>query len=400
MITDPTGSPQSSQQPHWPDLATLNAVTGRLRTRPALVPFSETGRLRERLATAAAGKAFLLQGGHCAEMFGPDALRQVDGNVTVLRQMARIISYGSSLPAITVGRMAGQYAKPRSRPTEKRDGVELPAYRGDAVNGLGFTAPERTPDPRRMETAYDESAAVLDRIRALTARRGPSSGEGDGEFYVSHEALLLDYEGALVRTDSDTGRRYAGSGHMVWIGERTRQLNGAHVGFAAEVANPVAVKIGPEASADELVALIGLLDPNQEPGRLTFITRMGADRIHDALPTLVEKAAATGSPVLWVCDPMHGNTRIGDNGAKTRRLSDIEAEVRSFVEIHRALGTHPGGVHLELTGHYVTECVGGSEPVAVEDLGRRYESACDPRLNRSQALDLAYSVADLWGRGS
>jgi 3-deoxy-7-phosphoheptulonate synthase len=387
MITTQTATPQ---QPHWPNQLTLNRVTDHLRELPALTTPADTDRLRERLAAAAAGKALLLQGGHCAETFGAASLNEVNGNVATLRQMARVISYGTTLPVIPVGRMAGQYAKPRSRPTEVRDGLELPAYRGDAVNGPGFNEHERTPDPRRMTTAYHQSAAALERIRAT------DSGEDD--FHVSHEALLLDYERALVRTDPATGRRYAGSGHMLWIGERTRQLTGAHLAFAASVDNPIGVKIGPNTAPDDLLALARLLDPTRQPGRLTFITRMGADRIRDVLPGVIEGVTAAGLPALWVCDPMHGNTYLTDDGVKTRSVSEIAAETQAFVEIHRALGTHPGGLHLELTGSHVTECVGGSDPIRPEDLNRHYTTACDPRLNHNQSLDLAYLAARLWNR--
>ncbi|MFE2933475.1 3-deoxy-7-phosphoheptulonate synthase class II [Streptomyces sp. NPDC059278] len=377
----------ATQQPDWPNPVDVRQVTDHLAGLPPLVGPVATARLRERLAVAASGGALMLQGGHCAETFGADSQSQVAGNVSALLQMARVLTHGTGLPVTTVGRMAGQYAKPRSRPTEVRHGLELPVYRGDAVNGPGFNARERLPDPRRMETAYQESAATLQRI--ASARRNT-------EFHVSHEALLLPYEEALVRTDPDTGGRYAGSGHMLWIGERTRQPDGAHVEFAAHVENPVGVKIGPGVTADELLALIDLLDPDRRPGRLTLITRMGADRVRDVLPELVEKVTASGSPVLWVCDPMHGNTRVTDDGAKTRRMADIVDETAGFVEVHRALGTHPGGLHLEMTGSYVTECLGGSDPVRPEDLGRRYTSACDPRLNRGQSLDLAHLAAGLW----
>ncbi|MFJ3927270.1 3-deoxy-7-phosphoheptulonate synthase [Streptomyces sp. NPDC090022] len=399
MTSTALGALQSAQQPDWPDTATLATVVDRLGELPPLTPLSESDTLRARLAAAARGEALLLQGGHCAEEFGARALGEAESTATTLRQMAEIVSYGAAVPVVPLGRMAGQYAKPRSRPTETRDGVELPAYRGDAVNGLGFTAGDRAADPWRMITAYDTAVQTLDRIRLLP---GGDGGDGGGDdvpeipLHVSHEALLLDYEVPLVRTDPVSGRRWAGSGHFVWIGERTRQLDGGHVAFAASIANPVGVKVGPTATADELLALTEILDPEGEAGRLTFITRMGADRIRDVLPGLVEKVTAAGAPVLWVCDPMHGNTQVAPTGHKTRSLGDITAEIAAFVEIHRELGTHPGGLHLELTGAHVTECVGGTDPVTLDDLDRCYTTACDPRLNRGQALDMAFLAADLW----
>ncbi|RFU86777.1 3-deoxy-7-phosphoheptulonate synthase [Streptomyces triticagri] len=400
MTTTAVRTLPAAQQPIWPDRDALEETVSRLRALPALVAPAECDRLRGLLAAAALGEGLLLQGGHCAETFGERSLQQVDGVVTTLRQMSEVLTRATGLPVAGVGRMAGQYAKPRSKPVETQDGLELPAYRGDIVNGLAFTPEDRTPDPRRMETAYRMSEATLQRITALGATSVSGLGAGDGsEFHVSHEALLLDYERALVRIDPVTGRRYAGSGHLLWIGERTRQLDGAHVDFAASIANPVAVKVGPTATADELLALTDLLDPDGEPGRLTFITRMGADRIEDVLPPLVQKVTASGHPVLWVCDPMHGNTRVTDSGVKSRRVADIAAETRSFVAVHRDVGSHPGGLHLEMTGGHVTECTGGTDRVSTEDLHRAYESACDPRLNRSQSIDLAFLAAERWGEG-
>ncbi|MEU3192023.1 3-deoxy-7-phosphoheptulonate synthase [Streptomyces sp. NPDC006992] len=404
-VTAAVGSrPYAAQQPEWPDPAQVREVTGLLRDLPPLVSPAETARVLARLAEAATGNALLLQGGHCAEEFGARALREATANAVLLRQMATVLSYGTTLPVLPVGRMAGQYAKPRSRPTEAREGMELPSYRGDAVNAAGFSARERRPDPRRMVTAYYQSAEVLHRIRAGNAVRPDVPGateaavEGPVEdLYVSHEALLLDYERALVRTDPATGGRYASSGHLLWIGERTRQVDGAHVEFAAGVDNPVAVKVGPTTTPDELLALAAALDPGMRPGRLTFVTRMGADRIREVLPELVGKVAASGSPALWVCDPMHGNTRTTEDGAKTRWMSDVTDEVRAFIAVHRAIGTHPGGLHLELTADDVTECLGGSTPVRPEDLDRHYTSVCDPRLNHGQSLDLAFFAAHLWG---
>jgi 3-deoxy-7-phosphoheptulonate synthase len=340
------------------------------------------------------------------------------------------------VPVVKVGRMAGQFAKPRSAATEVRDGVELPAYRGDAVNGLEFTAEARTLDPGRLLEAYHCSAAALNLCRAFTSggyadlrqvhawnqdfvaaspagqRYERLAGEIDRaiafmhacgvnpeefravEFYSSHEALLLDYERALIRPDSRTGQHYDLSAHLLWIGERTRDPAGAHVGFARSIRNPLAVKVGPEATAKDILALAEALDPDREPGRLTLITRMGAGRITEVLPPLVEAVTASGSPVAWVCDPMHANTSMTASGQKTRDFDDVLAEVTGFFEVHRALGTHPGGIHLEFTGDDVTECTGGGHHLTESDLHHRYETACDPRLNRSQSLDLAFLVAE------
>jgi 3-deoxy-7-phosphoheptulonate synthase len=339
---------------------------------------------------------------------------------------------------VKIGRMAGQFAKPRSAMTEVRDGRELPSYRGDAVNGLEFTAAARTPDPGRLVEAYHCSSVTLNLCRAFASggfadlrqvhawnqdfvARSPAgqryerlAGEIDRaiafmhacgadpeefravELYSSHEALLLDYERALTRTDSRSGLPYGLSGHLLWIGERTRDPGGAHVEFARRIRNPVAVKIGPAATAQDVLALIGALDPDGEPGRLTLITRMGARRVRDVLPPLVEEVAASGAHVAWVCDPMHGNTVEAASGHKTRRFDDVLDEVTGFFEVHRALGTHPGGIHIEFTGDDVTECIGGGHQIAESDLRQRYETACDPRLNRSQSLDLAFLVAGMY----
>ncbi|MFE4974510.1 class II 3-deoxy-7-phosphoheptulonate synthase [Kitasatospora sp. NPDC056651] len=431
----------AAQRPHWPDPTELGAVRAELAAAPPLVLPEECRTLRGRLAAAARGEAFLLQGGDCAETFDGASADQVRAKLRTLLQMSAVLGYAASVPVVKVGRIAGQYAKPRSQPFEERDGVSLPSYRGDAVNGRAFTAAARRPDPRRLIRAYHSSAATLNLLRALTGggfaglrqvhewnrefvasspagrryarladeidramRFLDACGAGGraldtAEFFTSHEALLLDYEEALVRTDPRTGRRYGSSGHLLWIGERTRQLDGAHLAFAAEVGNPVAVKLGPTTTPEEALALVELLDPEREPGRLTFITRMGARRIREVLPRLVERVAAAGAPVLWVCDPMHGNTFGTASGHKTRRMDDILDEVRGFFEVHRALGTHPGGLHVELTGDQVTECLGGGDRLDERDLRRRYESACDPRLNHGQSLDLAFLTAELYRAG-
>jgi 3-deoxy-7-phosphoheptulonate synthase len=374
----------AAQQPEWPNPILAEEVIAELSGYPPLVWPAECDRLRDRLAMVADGEAFLLQGGDCAETFSSASAGTTSGKVRTLTDMATILERGAGVPVVTVGRIAGQYAKPRSATTETKDGVTLPAYRGDAVNGLDFSLQARGPDPDRLLRAYRNSAATLGHIQELGR-----------EFYTSHEALLLGYESALARTNPVTGRCYGTSGHLLWIGERTRRVDGAHVAFAASIRNPVGVKLGPTATADDVLALVDLLDPDQERGRLTLITRHGADKVRDVLPTLVEKVRASGAPVTWVCDPMHGNT-VSASGRKTRRFDDVLDEIAGFFEVHHALGTYPGGLHLEVTGEDVTECVGGSPPVAVEELHRRYETACDPRLNRAQALELAALVADLF----
>jgi len=426
----------AAQQPDWPDPARLRAVTDELAGLPPLVFAGECDVLRQRLAAVARGEAFVLQGGDCAETFAGATADAVRAKLQTLLQMAVVLTYGASVPIIKIGRMAGQFAKPRSRPAEARGGRELPAYRGDAVNGFEFTAPARTPDPGRLLRAYHCSAVTLNLCRAFATggyadlhqvhawnqdfvsespagrRYERLAGEIDRalafmracgadpeelhavEFYSSHEALLLDYEQALTRTDSRTGRPYDTSAHFVWVGERTRDLGGAHIEFASGISNPVGVKIGPGAAPSDVLALIGRLNPDNEPGRLTLITRMGAHRVREVLPPLIRAVIAEGIEVPWVCDPMHGNTFEAPSGHKTRRFDAVIDEVQGFFEVHRALGTHPGGIHIEFTGDNVTECVGGSHEIAAADLFQRYETACDPRLNRSQALDLAFTVAD------
>jgi len=426
----------AAQQPDWPDPGQLRAVTGELAGLPPLVFAGECDVLRERLAAVARGEAFVLQGGDCAETFAGATADAVRAKLQTLLQMAVVLTYGASVPIIKIGRMAGQFAKPRSRSTETRDGVELPAYRGDAINGIEFTAQARTPDPARLLRAYHCSAVTLNLCRAFATggyadlhqvhawnqdfvRESPSgqryerlAGEIDRalafmracgadpeelhavEFYSSHEALLLDYDHALTRQDARTGQPYDTSAHLVWIGERTRDIDGAHVEFASGIANPVAVKIGPDAAPADVLGLIAKLNPDRTPGRLTLITRMGAGRVRDALPPLIQAVRAEGIEVAWVCDPMHGNTFEAPSGHKTRRFDDVLDEVQGFFEVHRRLGTHPGGIHIEFTGDNVTECVGGSHEIVADDLYRRYETACDPRLNRGQALDLAFMVAE------
>jgi 3-deoxy-7-phosphoheptulonate synthase len=429
------------QQPQWPDRERAEAVTRSLAGLPPLVLAAECDLLKDRLAAVARGEAFLLQGGDCAETFAGTTADSIRGKFQTLLQMAVVLTYAASVPVVKVGRMAGQFGKPRSGTTEVRDGVELPVYRGDAVNGLDFTRAARTPDPGRLLEAYHCASATLNLCRSLAGggyadlhqvhawnqdfvasspagqRYEQLADEIDRaiafmnaagadprelravEFYASHEALLLDYERALTRADVRTGRTYDLSAHLLWIGERTRDPHGAHVEFARRISNPVAVKIGPDAAAEEVLELIEALDPDREPGRLTLTTRMGAGRIRQALPPLAAKVAASGAAVVWVCDPMHGNTVTAASGRKTRNFDAVLDEVTGFFEVHREIGTHPGGIHIEFTGDDVTECIGGGHHIGESDLGDRYETACDPRLNRGQSLDLAFRVADLYRRG-
>jgi 3-deoxy-7-phosphoheptulonate synthase len=429
----------AAQQPKWPDAAELEAAVSELRSLPPLVFAGECDNLKAKIAAAARGEAFLLQGGDCAETFAAQTADAIRNKVKTMLQMAAVLQYGASLPVIKMGRLAGQYFKPRSNDMETRGGVTLPAYRGDAVNDLAFTPESRRPDPRRLVRVYNSSSATLNLVRAFTQggfadlrqvhewNKGFIRDSNVGEryermandigralefmrtcganpeelravdFYASHEGLILEYERALTRIDSRTGLPYDVSAHFVWIGERTRQLDGAHVEFAAKIRNPIGVKLGPKTTGDEALALIDRLDPTREPGRLTFITRMGATQVREVLPGLIEKVTASGAQVLWVCDPMHGNTYEAPSGYKTRRFDDVMDEVTGYFEVHRALGTHPGGIHVELTGDDVTECVGGGEQISEDDLATRYETACDPRLNHTQSLELSFLVAEMLG---
>ncbi|MEN3538909.1 3-deoxy-7-phosphoheptulonate synthase class II [Microbispora sp. ZYX-F-249] len=428
----------AAQQPDWPDRGELDKVVAELASLPPLVFAGECDQLKDSMAAVARGEAFVLQGGDCAETFAGATAENVRNKLKTLLQMAIVLTYAGRVPVVKIGRLAGQFAKPRSKPTEVRDGVELPAYRGDMVNGFDFTAESRRPDPNRLLRAYHSSASTLNLARAFSkggyadlrqvhawnqdfVAESPAGRRYEQlareidqalafmracgadpeefhtvEFYSSHEALILDYDRALTRIDSRTGQPYDVSAHMVWIGERTRQLDGAHVEFFSRIRNPIGVKLGPTTTPEEAIALIDKLNPDNEPGRLTFIARMGAGRVREALPTLVEKVNASGATVAWVCDPMHGNTFEAPSGHKTRRLDDVLDEVAGFFEVHHALGTHPGGIHIEFTGDDVTECVGGGHAIVEEDLALRYETACDPRLNRGQSLDLAFRVAELY----
>ena len=425
----------AAQQPTWPDAQALAMAKAELSKRAPLVFAGEVDLLRSRLADAAAGKAFLLQGGDCAETFADATAEKIRNRVKTMLQMAVVLTYGASMPVIKMGRMAGQFAKPRSSNDETREGVTLPAYRGDAVNGYDFTLESRTADPQRLLQAYETSSSTLNLIRAFTKggfadlrsvhewNRGFANNPVNAkylslakeidraikfmaacgadfeelrttEFFVSHEALLFDYERPMTRIDSRTGAPYDLSGHFVWIGERTRQLDGAHVDFLSRVRNPIGVKLGPTTSTSDILELIEKLDPNREPGRLTFISRMGAGKIREELPKLVEAVKDSGATPLWITDPMHGNGITTKNGYKSRRFDDVMDEVAGFFEVHRAAGTFPGGVHVELTGDDVAECLGGSELIDEGTLEERYESLCDPRLNHSQSLELAFLVSE------
>ncbi len=436
-LAEAVRSRPAAQQPDWPDRGAVDRVGSELSTLPPLVFAGECDALREHMASVARGEAFLLQGGDCAETFADLSADQVRDKIKTILQMSVVLTYAASVPVVKVARMAGQFGKPRSSGVETRDGVSLPSYRGDAVNDLAFVAAARQPDPVRLQRAYHAAAATLNLIRAFVhggyadlrqvhawntdfVRDSPSGQRYERlareidramafmkaidaeapslqgvDLYSSHEALLLDYELPLTRIDSRTRLPYDVSAHMIWIGERTRQLDGGHVEFASRVRNPIGVKLGPSTRPEDAVALADRLDPHREPGRLTFITRMGADRVRDVLPPLVEKVRAAGLEVAWVTDPMHGNTYEAGNGHKTRHLDQIMDEVHGFFEVHRSLGTVPGGMHIELTGDDVTECLGGGEHLLESDLDSRYETACDPRLNRSQSLELAFLVAEL-----
>ncbi len=426
------------QMPDYTDQAALNAVEAQLAKYPPLVFAGEARSLRKQLAAASRGEAFLLQGGDCAESFEQFSADGIRDTFKVMLQMAMVLTYGAKVPVIKVGRMAGQFAKPRSAPTETVNGVELPSYRGDIINELAFTPEARIPNPNKMLEAYTQAAATLNLLRAfskggfadihqvhawtlgfteteaaaeyremanriadtldfmkaagLTAENNAELGSVD--FYTSHEALLLEYEEALTRVDSMTGQHIAGSGHFIWIGDRTRQPDGAHVEFCQGVSNPIGLKCGPTTTADDLKVLMSKLNPENEAGRLTLIARFGAGTVGDHLPRLVKAVKEEGANVVWSCDAMHGNTIKSATGYKTRPFDSVLREVQEFFQIHRAEGTIPGGVHFEMTGADVTECTGGVRAVTDEDLSSRYHTACDPRLNASQSLELAFLVSE------
>jgi len=426
------------QMPDYPDAARLQAVEAQLSKYPPLVFAGEARRLKQELAAASRGEAFLLQGGDCAESFSEFSADNIRDTFKVMLQMAMVLTYGAKVPVVKIGRMAGQFAKPRSAPMEVKDGVELPSYRGDIINELDFTPDARIPAPEKMLQAYTQAAATLNLLRAFStggfadihrvhawtlgftdsddaeryrdvANRIQDSLDfmtaagltsdtnhelSTVDFYTSHEALLLEYEEALTRLDSTSGKWLAGSGHMIWIGDRTRQPDGAHVEFCRGVQNPIGLKCGPTTTAEDLKVLMAKLNPENEAGRLTLIARFGAGNVGEHLPRLVKTVQEEGANVLWSCDPMHGNVIKSSTGYKTRPFDSILREVQEFFAIHRAEGTVPGGVHFEMTGQDVTECTGGVRAVTDEDLSSRYHTACDPRLNASQSLELAFLVAE------
>jgi 3-deoxy-7-phosphoheptulonate synthase len=432
------------QVPDYPDQVALENVERQLAGYPPLVFAGEARNLKELLGRVANGEGFLLQGGDCAESFTDPSANNISANnirdfLRVFLQMAVVLTYAASVPVVKVGRLAGQFAKPRSSPTEKRNGLELPSYRGDIINGPEFTPEARNPDPQRQIEAYRHSASTLNLVRALTHGGYASLGRvhqwmldldpksskryleladrisealafmqacgldlekhpelKTTDFYTSHEALLLGYEQALTREDSTRPGTYcATSAHMVWIGDRTRQLDHAHVEFCRGIINPLGLKCGPSSKTDELLKLIDVLNPDNEPGRLTLIVRMGADKVGEMLPQMIRAVKREGKSVVWSCDPMHGNTITSKSGYKTRPFDLILKEVRSFFQIHTAEGTHAGGVHLEMTGQNVTECTGGAHAITDEGLNARYHTLCDPRLNAEQAIELAFLMADL-----
>ncbi|MEM9392244.1 MAG: 3-deoxy-7-phosphoheptulonate synthase class II [Pseudomonadota bacterium] len=426
------------QMPDYVDASALAEVEARLTQYPPLVFAGEARALKAQLGAVSRGEAFLLQGGDCAESFGEFGADLIRDTFKVMLQMATVLTYGAKVPVVKVGRMAGQFAKPRSAPTETKDGLELPSYRGDIINELDFTPEARVPNPENMLRAYTQAAATLnllrafskggfadihqvhswtlgftdqeesEKYRAMAARiadaldfmnaAGLTSEQNielaTVDFYTSHEALLLEYEEALCRVDSTSGKWLAGSGHMIWIGDRTRQPDGAHVAFCEGVQNPIGLKCGPSITNDDLKVLIDKLNPENEAGRLTLIARFGAGNVGEHLPRLIRTVQEMGANVVWSCDPMHGNTIKSASGYKTRPFESVLREVQEFFAVHAAEGSHPGGVHFEMTGKDVTECTGGVRAVTDEDLSSRYHTACDPRLNASQALELAFLVTE------
>lgn len=430
------------QMPDYTDANALAGVEAQLNQYPPLVFAGEARSLKAQLAEVSRGNAFLLQGGDCAESFSQFTADTIRDTFKVMLQMAMVLTYGAKVPVVKVGRMAGQFAKPRSAPTEVKNGVELPSYRGDIINDLDFTPEARIPNPQKMLQAYTQSAATLNLLRAFSkggyadmhdvhswtlgftesdaaaAYRNVANQIADAldfmkaagltaenssematvDFYTSHEALLLEYEEALTRVDSTSGNWIAGSGHMIWIGDRTRQPDGAHVEFCRGVQNPIGLKCGPTTTAEDLKVLMSKLNPENEAGRLTLIARFGAGSVGDHLPRLIETVKEEGSNVVWTCDAMHGNTIKSSSGYKTRPFDSVLREVQEFFAIHRAEGTIPGGVHFEMTGQDVTECTGGVRAVSDEDLSDRYHTACDPRLNASQSLELAFLVSEELGK--
>lgn len=432
-------SKPAKQLPAYPDEQHLQAAESVLAGMPPLVFAGEARRLKAQLADVAAGRAFILQGGDCAESFAEFGANKIRDTFRVMLQMAIVLTFGGSLPIVKMGRVAGQFAKPRSEPEETKDGVTLPIYRGDIINGIDFSAQSRIPDPDRMVRAYNQAAATLNLLRAFAQggyadlakvhswnldfikdsplgeryeqmanaidqslsfmRACGISGETvpamrETDFYTCHEALLLPYEQAMTRVDSTTGDWYDTSAHFLWIGARTNQTEGAQIEFVRGIKNPLGLKCPPNLDVDTLIRSIDIMNPENEPGRLSLIARMGAGNVIDKLTPLVRAVQKEGRNVVWICDPMHGNTEKSSTGYKTRRFDNILSEVRDFFSVHRAEGTHPGGVHFEMTGQNVTECIGGADKITAEDLSSRYHTACDPRLNANQALELAFLVAD------
>ena len=430
------------QVPDYPDAEKLAGVEAKLAAMPPLVFAGEAQSLKRQLGEVAEGRAFLLQGGDCAESFAEFSANNIRDSFKVILQMAVVLTFGASMPVVKVGRVAGQFAKPRSSPMEAIDGIELPSYRGDMINAMPFTERDRVPDPKRLLRVYEQSASTLNLLRAFAQGgladltkvhswvteflSGTPQAErfqelagrieeslnfmracgitpetarplAETDFYTSHESLLLNYEEALTRRDTITDEKdwYATSAHMIWIGDRTRQPDGAHVEYMRGIGNPIGLKCGPSLDPDELVRLIETLNPDNVPGKLTLIARMGADKVRAGLPPLLKAVKASGARVVWCCDPMHGNTIKASSGYKTRRVNDVMAEVRGFFDAHDEVGTYPGGVHFEMTGQNVTECVGGVVDVTEARLGDRYHTHCDPRLNGAQALELAFLIADL-----
>jgi 3-deoxy-7-phosphoheptulonate synthase len=433
----------AAQQPAWPDPRHLDAVLAEISRLPPLVLPSEARALQAALGQVACGRGFLLQAGDCVESFSTFSARAISAKVKLILQMAMVLTYGSGVPVVTVGRIAGQFAKPRSAMVEQVEGIELPVFRGDMVNAIEPTRQARRPDPDRILRGYHQAAVTLNLLRAFTrdgfsdlrqvhrwnldfvarspaGRRyapcaysidqalnlvaawgiplSPDSLPSPSALFTSHEALLLGFEQAMTRQDSPTPQWYDTSAHLLWLGDRTRQLDGAHVAFLSGIRNPLAVKLGPTATPEQVVALCDRLDPQRVPGRLTLITRLGSTRVQELLPPLLHAVRGIGHPVVWVCDPMHGNTFRSPSGRKTRHFDDIMAELGAFFEVHRAEGTHPGGIHVELTGDQVTECLGGAEEILDEHLRLRYETACDPRLNADQSLELAFQATELLRR--
>jgi 3-deoxy-7-phosphoheptulonate synthase len=443
MTTDPVPTWKSlpaAQQPQWPDINEVEAAEQRLAGLPPLVFAGEARHLQSQLAEVAQGRAFVLQAGDCAESFGEFSAPIIRNKLKIILQMALVLTYGGGLPVVKIGRIAGQFAKPRSAMTEMVDGVEIPSFRGHIISDDAPTLEARTPNPWRMVTAYHQSASTLNLLRAFTTggfadlamvhnwnlefvanspqgRRYDAMGKEidralrfmravgvdsttearlrQVDFFTSHEALLLEYETPLTRRDSLTGELFACSAHMLWAGERTRQIDHAHLDFLASVNNPVGCKLGPSTTTDEVLAICEKLNPNRTPGRLNLISRMGAVNVREKLPQLVEAVRDAGHVVVWTCDPMHGNTKSSSSGHKTRHFDDVLAEVLGFFAVHHELGTWPGGIHVELTGDDVTECLGGSDDINEEQLSHRYETMCDPRLNARQSTDLAFQVAEL-----